>query len=88
MEQGLCRVAMVGSGCMARHPIRQMLKLADNTQISVICEPNPEAYAVAAEIFTVDDPPSLCVWEQFLAVRAGQIPNLCPPEVGIRVNRL
>ena len=32
--------------------------------------------------------PSLGVWEQFLAVRAGQIPNPCPPEVGLRMNRL
>jgi hypothetical protein len=30
----------------------------------------------------------LGVWEQFLAVRAGQIPNPCPPEVGLRMARL
>ncbi len=30
-------------------------------------------------------PPSLGVWEQFLAVRAGQIANPCPPEVGLRM---
>jgi predicted dehydrogenase len=33
-------------------------------------------------------PPSLGVWEQFLAVRNGQIPNPCPPEVGLRMARL
>ncbi len=33
-------------------------------------------------------PPSLGVWEQFLAVRSGQIPNPCPPEVGLRMARL
>jgi predicted dehydrogenase len=33
-------------------------------------------------------PPSLGVWEQFLGVRAGQIPNPCPPEVGLRMARL
>jgi len=32
--------------------------------------------------------PSLGVWEQFLAVRQGQIPNPCPPEVGLRMARL
>jgi predicted dehydrogenase len=32
--------------------------------------------------------PSLGVWEQFLAVRGGQIPNPCPPEVGLRMARL
>ena len=30
-------------------------------------------------------PPSLGVWEQFLAVRDGAIPNPCPPEVGLRM---
>ncbi len=33
-------------------------------------------------------PPSLGVWEQFLAVRGGAIPNPCPPEVGLRMARL
>jgi predicted dehydrogenase len=33
-------------------------------------------------------PASLGVWEQFLAVRAGDIPNPCPPEVGLRMARL
>ncbi len=33
-------------------------------------------------------PPSLGVWEQFLAVRAGKISNPSPPEVGLRMARL
>ncbi len=33
-------------------------------------------------------PASLGVWEQFLAVRAGALPNPCPPEVGLRMSRL
>jgi predicted dehydrogenase len=33
-------------------------------------------------------PPSLGVWEQFLAVRAGELENPCPPEVGLRMARL
>jgi predicted dehydrogenase len=33
-------------------------------------------------------PASLGVWEQFLAVRDGQIPNPCPPEIGLRMARL
>jgi hypothetical protein len=37
---------------------------------------------------TVKVPPSLGVWEQFLAVREGQIPNPCPPEVGLRMAKL
>ncbi len=33
-------------------------------------------------------PPSLGVWEQFLAVRRGELANPCPPEVGLRMARL
>ncbi|MBN1641732.1 MAG: Gfo/Idh/MocA family oxidoreductase [Anaerolineae bacterium] len=33
-------------------------------------------------------PPSLGVWEQFLAVRAGEMDNPCPPEVGLRMAKL
>ncbi len=33
-------------------------------------------------------PASLGVWEQFLAVREGHIPNPSPPEVGLRMARL
>jgi hypothetical protein len=32
--------------------------------------------------------PSLGVWQQFLAVRNGTLPNPCPPEVGLRMARL
>jgi hypothetical protein len=31
---------------------------------------------------------SLGVWQQFLAVRAGELPNPCPPEVGLRMARV
>jgi predicted dehydrogenase len=33
-------------------------------------------------------PPVLGVWEQFLRVRRGELPNPCPPEVGLRMARL
>ncbi len=36
----------------------------------------------------VDVPPSMGPWEQFLVVRAGKMPNPCPPEVGLRMARL
>ena len=36
----------------------------------------------------VEVPPSRGVWEQFLAVRNGQMPNPCPPEVGLRMASL
>jgi len=36
----------------------------------------------------VEVPESLGQWQQFLAVRAGTIPNPCPPEVGLRMAKL
>ncbi len=36
----------------------------------------------------VEAPPSSGAWEQFLAVRRGDMPNPCPPEVGLRMARL
>ncbi len=36
----------------------------------------------------LDVPKSMGVWQQFLAVRSGAIPNPCPPEVGLRMARL
>ncbi|MCC7360578.1 MAG: Gfo/Idh/MocA family oxidoreductase [Anaerolineales bacterium] len=40
------------------------------------------------QLAPVSAPPSLGVWEQFLLVRAGQLPNPAPPEVGLRMARL
>lgn len=36
----------------------------------------------------VEVPPSMGVWQQFVAVREGRIANPCPPEVGLRMARL
>jgi predicted dehydrogenase len=36
----------------------------------------------------VDLPPMRGAWEQFLDVRAGKVPNPCPPEVGLRMAKL
>jgi predicted dehydrogenase len=36
----------------------------------------------------VEVPPTSGAWEQFLAVRQGQMANPCPPEVGLRMARL
>lgn len=41
-----------------------------------------------SELQPVSTPPSLGVWEQFLAVRAGTLANPAPPEVGLRMARL
>ncbi len=45
------RTVIIGSGGMARHHIRQMLKQTDTTQITAICEPSDKNFAAAAEIF-------------------------------------
>ena len=36
----------------------------------------------------VDLPESLGTWQQFMRVRAGEIENPCPPEIGLRMARL
>lgn len=36
----------------------------------------------------VPTPPSLGVWQQFIAVRKGDMQNPCPPEVGLRMAKL
>ena len=40
------------------------------------------------EASAVDVPISLGVWQQFLAVRNGELANPCPPEVGLRMAKL
>jgi hypothetical protein len=40
------------------------------------------------ELKSVDVPASLGVWQQFMAVRGGDLANPCPPEVGLRMSTL
>ena len=40
------------------------------------------------EMTPVEVPESSGAWEQFLAIRAGKIENVSPPELGLRMNRL
>ena len=44
--------------------------------------------AEESELVPVETPPSLGQWESFLKVRAGEMANPCPPEVGLRMARL
>lgn len=48
------RLAMIGVGGMARHHIRQLLLQRDTTEITVICEPSAEQYALSAELFKAE----------------------------------
>ncbi len=45
------RVAVIGTGGMARHHIRQMVQQRDTTEIRVLCDTDEAAYKAAAEIF-------------------------------------
>jgi len=44
--------------------------------------------AEETELSVVETAPSLGQWESFLKVRAGEMANPCPPEVGLRMARL
>jgi predicted dehydrogenase len=47
-----------------------------------------EVQREGGKLAPVPAPPSLGVWEQFLDVRAGRLPNPSPPAVGLRMARL
>ncbi len=49
--RALNRVCMIGVGGMARHHIRNMLKMQDTTHIEVVCEPSSKNYDLMAELF-------------------------------------
>ncbi len=55
------RTVLIGVGGMARHHIRQMLKMTDHTQITAFCEPSAYMYEEAAKLFTavgLEPPPN------------------------------
>lgn len=45
------RTVMIGCGGMARHHIRNMIKMQNTTTISVVCEPSAQAYEDTAAMF-------------------------------------
>jgi len=45
------RIAMIGCGGMARYHIREIMKQADNSEITVMCEPSEPAYAASAQLY-------------------------------------
>ena len=47
------KVTIIGCGGMARHHIRRMLLQQGTTEIAVVCEPSPGAYAATADETTV-----------------------------------
>ncbi|MDW8394724.1 MAG: Gfo/Idh/MocA family oxidoreductase [Anaerolineae bacterium] len=72
----ICRLGIIGAGAMARHHIRQILKQTDTTQITAICEPDPEQYQKAAALFEEAGhpvPPNIPDFDRFLAKQAAHI---------------
>jgi predicted dehydrogenase len=84
-------VSMHGNGDAIKHNCKSMIRVFTekailNTGIwGELLELQKEG---ETEIKPVDTPPSLGVWEQFLAVRRGELANPCPPEVGLRMAKL
>lgn len=50
-KSSVVRTVMIGVGGMARHHIKQMLKMADTTEIVVVSDPSKEAYAETVKVF-------------------------------------
>jgi len=70
------RVAMIGVGGMARHHIRDMLKQADTTAITVVCEPSAAQYEATAAIFSEEGvlpPPNEPDLRRLLTRYAGEL---------------
>lgn len=67
---------MIGTGGMARAHIRGMLKQAETTHIAYVCEPNPAAYQLAAEVFLeagMEAPPNEPDLEMLLTDHASEL---------------
>ncbi|MEA2622202.1 MAG: hypothetical protein QOH61_1112 [Chloroflexota bacterium] len=69
------RVGIIGLGTMARYHLEEMLGRAD-TEVAAVCEPSPEAYALAAEHFVergLPVPPNEPDWTRFVATHAEKL---------------
>ena len=45
-------LTLIGTGGMARHHTKAILKQLDTTQVTVVCEPSPQMYAAFADLYT------------------------------------
>ena len=64
------RVALIGVGNMARHHIRQMLKMQSTTRILALCEPSEAMAREAANVFVeagLPPPPNQPDWQKLIA---------------------
>jgi predicted dehydrogenase len=63
------RVALIGTGNMARHHIRQMLKMQSTTRIVALCEPSEAMALAAANVFVdagLSPPPNQPDWQKLI----------------------
>src|SRR6185503_1965251 len=64
------RVAIIGVGGMARHHIRQMLKMQSTTQIIALCEPSEVMALEAVRVFVdagLPPPPNQPDWQKLIS---------------------
>lgn len=64
------RVGLIGAGRMARHHIRQMLKMQSTTRIVALCEPSEMMALETAQVFLdagLPPPPNQPAWQKFIA---------------------
>ena len=60
-SDSVVKMAMIGTGGMARHHTRRILQQQDTTKMQVVCEPSGEAYETFCELFEeagVEPPPN------------------------------
>ena len=70
------QAAVIGCGSMGRHHIHRMLQQTGTTHVAVVCEPEPEAYVAAVELFEeagLEPPPNQPDLGRLLAEHAGQL---------------
>ena len=69
------RVGFIGVGVMARYHLNDILGRADS-EVVAVCEPSPQAYAAAAQLFDqhgLPAPPNEPDWTRFVADYADQL---------------
>ena len=70
------RVALLGGGIMARHHIRQILKMQSMTRIVALCEPSEPTAREAAKVFLdagLPPPPNQPDWQRLIAEYGGEL---------------
>ena len=75
-DKGPVRVAMIGTGGMARSHTRRMLQMQETTRIVAACEPSGKAYEDFCALFEnagLKPPPNQPDLEKLLVERAGEL---------------